>query len=113
MFFDSDNNNNNSFGLNGIQTQKQQDPEEYILKIQITNITRARLCLLSRDASNDASNGNKNVFALKGNGGGQQMHGILSDSNNNMQHGTIYCITNSYNLDGSNLWSRIVACIAL
>ena len=35
------------------------------------------------------------MFALKGNGGGQQMHGILSDSNNNMQHGTIYCYTNN------------------
>eukprot|EP00942_MAST-04A_sp_MAST-4A-sp1_P006769 g6769.t1 len=95
MFCDSNNNNNISFGFNGIQTQKQQDPEEYILKIQITKITRAQLCLLSRDASNDASNVNKNVFALKGNGGGYQMHGILRDSNNNMQHGTIYCRTNN------------------
>ena len=94
MFFDSDNNNNNSLGYNGIQTQKQQDPEEYILKIQITNITRAQLRLVSRDESNV----NENVFALRGNLGrdsrheiGAQLHGTLSDSNNNMQHGTISC----------------------
>ena len=95
--FDGDDNNNNLFDHHGYDNQTQkQDPEEYILKIQITNITRAQLCSLSRVESN-VNEGN--VFALRGNLGrdssheiGAQLHGILSDLNNNMQHGTIYCM---------------------
>ena len=93
--FDGDDNNNNLFDHHGYDNQTQkQEPEEYILKIQITKVTRAQLCSLSRDESN--GNGG-NVFALRGNlgRGDYQMHGILSDLNNNMQHGTIYCITNN------------------
>ena len=93
--FDGDDNNNNLFDHHGYDNQTQkQEPEEYILKIQITKITRAQLCSLSRVESN-VNEGN--VFALRGNlgRGDYQMHGILSDLNNNMQHGTIYCIKNN------------------
>ena len=106
-----DNNNNNIdnsydddlFGMGQQESyiQSQQQENEYVLKIKITNVDRQTLCSLICDESDSTYN----IFALRGNLGGNttgngivpKLHGILSlsdsnnNNNNNVPYGSIVC----------------------